>query len=462
MGRTRPGPPRTELARARIRLGLSQQDAAEAVGVSPTTWSRWERGGQNLRPAYRARIARLFAVDPFTVEQWLDGTGATRPPTATALFPAADFEEHLSASTVDSFDHLWRSDMDPARREMLAALPFVPSALGEWLTAWNFDPPLTLPVDRPADGRVRSADVARIREAHEAFVRMDHQFGSGLIRPAVVDYLNTTVAPLLRRDCDDRVRAELMAAAGEMVLMAGWSAFDLGRHGQAQRYFGQALQLAKAAGDPMAAVDVMTTMTLQALHLREPIWAGRLAQAAVETARRAQATPRVMAMLLTRQAWAIALRVNSAEGRDAHAAREVGRLLNEAQDAYARGSDDRDPSWMDWYEETEPVAEAGRCWYLLGEHRRSADCTERCLAVYTERRFRTAQFTYVSAAEAYLGMGELEQAVESARTAIPMARRLTSARAIERLRVFADRLTPYEDSVCVREFRDQLNERLAA
>lgn len=462
MGRTRPGRARTELARARIRLGLSQHEAAEAVGVSTTTWGRWERGGQNLRPAYRARIARLFAVDPLTVEQWLDGTDAARRSTGTALFPVADFEEQLSASTVDSFDHLWRADLDPARREMLAAIPFVPAALGEWLTAWSFDPPLTLPVDQRPDARVQSADVARIREAHAAFVRMDHQFGSGLIRPAVVDYLNTTVAPLLRRDCDDRVRSELMSAAAEMVLMAGWSAFDLGWHGQAQRYFGQALQLAKAAGDPLAAVDVMTTMTLQALHLREPVWAGRLAQAAVETARQAQATPRVMAMLLTRQAWAIALRVNAAEGRDAHTARQVGRLLNEAEDSYARGSDDRDPSWMDWYEETEPVAEAGRCWYLLGEHRRSADCTERCLAVYTERRFRTAQFTHVSAAEAYLGMGELEQAVEAARAAIPMARKLTSARAIERLHTFADRLTRYDDTVQVREFRDYLNRQLAA
>jgi hypothetical protein len=80
----------------------------------------------------------------------------------------------------------------------------------------------------------------------------------------------------------------------------------------------------------------------------------------------------------------------------------------------------------------------------------------------TDRRPRSAQINRVSAAEAYLGMGELEHALDTARAAIPMTQTLTSARSVERLRRFAGRLEPYGGSVMIREFRDHLNSELAA
>ncbi|WP_443075357.1 helix-turn-helix domain-containing protein [Streptosporangium sp. NBC_01469] len=42
MGGPRRGEGRPELTRARRQRGLSQGAAAEAVGVGPTTWARWE------------------------------------------------------------------------------------------------------------------------------------------------------------------------------------------------------------------------------------------------------------------------------------------------------------------------------------------------------------------------------------------------------------------------------------
>ncbi|MGW0587829.1 hypothetical protein [Streptosporangium sp. NPDC002607] len=63
------------------------------------------------------------------------------------------------------------------------------------------------------------------------------------------------------------------------------------------------------------------------------------------------------------------------------------------------------------------------------------------------------QLSRVSAADAYLRLGELEQAIDSARTAIPMARSLTSPRLVGRIRKFSDRLEPYSTTIQVREFR---------
>ncbi len=107
-------------------------------------------------------------------------------------------------------------------------------------------------------------------------------------------------------------------------------------------------------------------------------------------------------------------------------------------------------------------AEAGRRWSLLGEHHRAAEFAEAAVRAFQERLPHSAQFNQVHAAEAYLGLGELDHALDFARAAIPMAKALSSARAIGGLTGFVDCLDPYSTSVAVREFRDHLRSELAA
>lgn len=73
-------------------------------------------------------------------------------------------------------------------------------------------------------------------------------------------------------------------------------------------------------------------------------------------------------------------------------------------------------------------AEAGRCWSLLGEHHRAAECAEAAMRAFQERLPRSAQFNQVHAAEAYLGLGELDHALDFARAAIPMRHSAPPAR----------------------------------
>ncbi|MFF5205381.1 helix-turn-helix domain-containing protein [Streptosporangium sp. NPDC000396] len=458
MGGTGHGEGRPELVRARKRMGMSQDAIAEALWVSPTTWSRWERGRQEIRPVYRARMAEVFGVDTAEVERWVEG-GA---PVDTEAWLVPDFSDLSPAATVEAAGRLWRCDVDPERRHVLAALPFVPAALGGWLSAWSYGAPVASAARQGTGPVVGLSDVRRVVEARQAFGQMDRQFGAGLVRPAVVDYLNTVVAPLLRGRYDDKVGAELMTAAAAMTQMAGWTAFDLDHHGQAQHYFGQALKLAKIGDDPLTGAWVLATMTHQAVHLEQGAPAVWLARAAVDTARRAQAPPRVMAMLLIGEARATAMRARPAETGDAHSARQVERLLTEAERAYAQGATDRDPAWVAWNDEPELTARMSRCWKLLGDYRRAADCAELAVREFTAKRPRAAQINQVSVAEAYLGMGEVEQAVDSARAAVPMTRSLTSVRSVERIRKFSARLEPYGTTVQVREFRAYLDAELAS
>ncbi|MFF3441695.1 helix-turn-helix domain-containing protein [Streptosporangium sp. NPDC002721] len=444
--------------RARVLRGMSQEAAAEALGVTPTTWARWERGEQGVRACYRPQIAAVFGVEAVEVERWIAGWSYGE----TSSWPIAGCGDGSPAATVRSAALLWRLEMDPSRRHLLASLPFVPGALGEWLVSWNYGTPVASAAQQGAGRAVGLADVARIVEAQKAFGQIDQRFGAGLVRPVVVKYLNESVTPLLRGRYDDRVGSELMTAAAGMTWLAGWTAFDLNRHGQAQQHFGQALRLAKNADDPLTGAWVLATLTRQAIHLEQGAWAVWLARAAVDTARRAEASPHVMALMLVREAWATALQAKSAEPPDRHTAKQVGQLVAEAERAYARGASDRDPEWVGRYEEAELNAQVGRCWSMLGEHRRAVGPAEAAVAEFGERIPRTAQFNQIHVAEAYLGMGELEQALDSARAAIPMTKALTSARTVELARQFAGRLEPYEDSVMVREFRDHLNSELAA
>ncbi|WP_248959362.1 helix-turn-helix domain-containing protein [Sphaerisporangium perillae] len=458
MGEARRCAGRPELARARRRLGMSQEEAAEAVGVATTTWARWERGEQGVRACYRARIATAFGVEPVRVEEWIEGWAFG----ATSSWPAADSAGEALVATVKAAAHLWRLEMDPSRRHLLAALPFVPSALAEWLVSWNYGSPAASAAHEGPGRAVGLADVARINEARKAFSQMDQRFGAGLVRPVVLRYLNENVSPLLRGRYDDRVGAELMSAAAGMSWMAGWTAFDVNQHGQAQQHFGQALQLAKAGNDPMTGVWVLATLTRQAIHLEQHTWAVWLARAAVDTARKVEAPPRVLATILVKEAWATALEARPADTADRHSAIQVERLVAEAERAYARGTTDRDPEWTSRFEEAELSAETGNCWRLLGEHRRAAECAETAVTAFGDRVPRSVQFNRIHAAEAYLEMGELEQALASARSAIPLTKTLTSARPVDLIRRFTGRLEPYADSVMVREFRDHLNAELAA
>jgi tetratricopeptide (TPR) repeat protein/transcriptional regulator with XRE-family HTH domain len=61
------------LREQRIKLCLSQEALAEAVGVSPRSVNRWEQGRASPQPAYRLRLAQLFGIDSGAITRPLPG-----------------------------------------------------------------------------------------------------------------------------------------------------------------------------------------------------------------------------------------------------------------------------------------------------------------------------------------------------------------------------------------------------
>ncbi|MGW0805553.1 helix-turn-helix transcriptional regulator [Nonomuraea sp. NPDC002799] len=443
-----------ELVRARIRHGLTQEQAAELIGVSTTTWARWERGEQCMRPVYRARLAKAWQVDATQVERWLEATPLT------CDVPDADRidEVDMAACGANGVDQLWGWEMDASRRHLLAALPFAPGLLGEWLLSWRYDATSRREAAGVDGSRVGWSDVQRVHEAHRAFIQMDHQFGAGLVRPAVTDFMNVTLAPLLRGRYSEDVGQALMSAAARVSRTAGWMAFDLGAQGQAQQHLGQALKLAKEAGDDLTSTWILAALAQQACDLGHGRWAIRLASAAAEAGQRGDASPRVMALLHLRRARAFAV---AADQPDAYARRQVHTLITAAEDLYTPASSDNDPAWITTFGPAELAAEAGYCWQRIGEHQRAVDHAEQALAGFASRYMRSLQFNQVHAAQARLDLGDLDGALSHARPAVRAAKELTSARAVAHVRDFATHLKQrHRSHPQTREFTEYLHAEL--
>lgn len=161
--------------------------------------------------------------------------------------------------------------------------------------------PMQRQIDRGLGRRVTTADIAALRSVGELFRTLDHAYGGGHARQALVSYLVHEAEPTLRGTYGEATGRRLFAAAADLTRLAGWTTYDIAAHGLAQRYFVQALRLAQAAGDRAYGAYVLVTMSRQAVYLghgREAVQLARVAQQGVGSGR----PPAVQAMLHSAEA----------------------------------------------------------------------------------------------------------------------------------------------------------------
>ncbi|HEV7625853.1 MAG TPA: sporulation protein, partial [Streptomyces sp.] len=119
----------------------------------------------------------------------------------------------------------------------------------------------------PSPLRVGHTDVAKLREAADEARRWDSKYGGGDWRSSMVpECLRVDAAPLLLGAYTDEVGRSLFGATSELTRLAGWMAFDTGQQEAAQRYYIQALRLARAAADVPLGGYVLASMSLQATY----------------------------------------------------------------------------------------------------------------------------------------------------------------------------------------------------
>ncbi|MGP4113660.1 MFS transporter [Streptomyces sp. 4N509B] len=303
-------------------------------------------------------------------------------------------------------------------------------------------------------GRVGHSDVNKLREAAAEARRWDSKYGGGDWRSSMVpECLRTDAAPLLQGSYSDEVGRSLFGATAELTRLAGWMAFDTGQQEAAQRYYIQALRLARAAADVPLGGYVLASMSLQATYRGFGEEAVDLAQAAL-TGNRSLATARTMSFFHLVEARALA------KAKDAAG---CGTALSAAESWLERSRDgDGDPGWLDFYTYDRLAADAAECYIDLEVPGKVRRFTEQALSEPTEEYVRSHGLRLVVAAVAELESGNLDAACEVGARALQVAGRISSARTTDYVRDLLHRLQPYENEPLVRELQEQARLILAA
>ncbi|MGY0025029.1 MFS transporter [Streptomyces sp. cg35] len=308
--------------------------------------------------------------------------------------------------------------------------------------------------DEGAPQKVGHSDVVKLREAAEDARRWDSKYGGGDWRSSMVpECLRVEAAPLLLGSYSDDVGRSLFGASAELTRLAGWMAFDTGQQEAAQRYYIQALRLARAAADVPLGGYVLATMSLQATYRGFGDEGVDLAQAALER-NRGLATARTMSFFRLVEARA------HARAGDAQAA---GAALRAAEGWLERSRDgDSDPSWLGFYSYDRFAADAAECYRDLKAPRQVRRFTEQALSKPTEEFVRSHGLRLVVSAVAELESGNLDAACEQGTRALEVAGRISSARTTEYVKDLLHRLEPYGDEPRVVELRERARPLLMA
>ncbi|MEV4130514.1 hypothetical protein [Nocardia sp. NPDC049707] len=307
--------------------------------------------------------------------------------------------------------------------------------------------------------RVGTADIEVMWSMCEVFSNADHHLGGGYARATLARFLDDVVGPALRGSCDSRTAPELFAVAARLCDLSGFMCFDSARQGLGQKYFRQALRLAKVSGNTALGAHILTDMSMQAHFLnrkKEALWFGTAAVHAAQQSGSPSSTARCNALLARAHA------LNGDAPAGVQAMLEAERRLNRARP-------DDEPDWIRFFTERQLSAEF---MYVAHDGRRAVDVQQRAPLVLAdsvgmERRqvlvAATLAASYVpEPGEAAVGHSvEIEQACHVLQDAIRAARGLTSARGIESINVVRRRLAPYADLPVVQRVENEFQTTVA-
>ncbi|MEV7612992.1 transcriptional regulator [Streptomyces sp. NPDC089799] len=350
----------------------------------------------------------------------LDDIGLGLPGRSTAphTTPLSGFVDRATA--------LWRTD-EQSRPHLLSATAVTgtPAVIPVW--EWE-NPPEDADVSRDGPTAIGPEHIEVLRAARVHYELMYRRAGGMATRSRIVRFLGTETAPMLRGSYSDAVGRRLHRATGSLVAVAGICAYDSDAHGLAQRYFHQALRLAKASGDRGLGAYVIALIVNQSLHLREFRQAVAFAEAALRAAGR-DTTPALAADLYAMQAKAYA------QLGDTRAALACIRHAEGAAERIRPGSEPDETGYVQPGLVNVQVAEALlSLGDLDGAHEQAAT------AVGTPAHDRGRVHRLAMLCEVQLRQGEADRAVAAVAEMAETAKGMESLRLRDRLRTVREQL----------------------
>ena len=427
---------RHPLVEARRKRGWSQEGLAallqaQGLGTTRKTVTRWERG---VVPdgAARAAICKLFGVSPEVADRlgwphWL--------PTGRIAAVSDSWDHHGTISALREV----AKDVLVDRRGFLA---LTGAELLLPVYAWRLNPG---PWNAYSDSGRRQVSSALAEEVERLLPirrKMDDEHGGGPLLDMLHSDLRFVTDLLANGTYQADVGRRLHSVAGEIARLAGWAAFDSGRHAAAQQYYLAALRAAAAIGDRALGVNVVGFMGIQAYSMGRTSDAVQLMDVAVAEANAAPAVIQAMA-------WARAGRAYAKVGNSV-AARKA---LDDAFKQLARVADGDTPSWAYWVDQARLTAQVGRALFDLGDY--LAATRELLTAVHASGdSYPRDRATWLGRiATAQLRTGHLEEGCASGRKAVDLlSGRVDSARGIGFLNAFRQELSTYDGAEAAQRF----------
>lgn len=286
-----------------------------------------------------------------------------------------------------------------------------------------------------------------------AFADADHQLGGGYARATLIHYDDVVAPLLLDGRYTDAVGRNLFAAAARLCDVAGFMCFDSGSPGLAQRYYIQALRMAKISGDRALGANILVDMSMQAHHERNPDEAVRLAEAAIASA--TGTSPSTLARCYAVYARGLALRGEPMASDLA---------LGNAEKVLTKAEPSDEPFWIRFFT---PQQLATESMYVSSDLSRDDHVRRHApfaLGPATDMQRRHVLAT-ATLATSYLpdeGPADVDRACDVLGNVCTVMGSLRSARSLDAVNRVRARLASYADEPAVKQFEATFQLALAA
>jgi hypothetical protein len=264
---------------------------------------------------------------------------------------------------------------------------------------------------------------------------MYREVGGIPVRPRIVEFLALHAAPLLKGAYDDANGRDLFRTVGSLAALAGICMYDADLQGTAQRYYFQALRMAKAAGDRGFGGYVIALLTNQALYQGRNRQVIQYAETALRGAR-GRLSPALVTDLNALQAKAYA-RVGDRDG--CHAA------MKRAEDAVTRINPEEEPPETSYVQTGLVETQHADALRTLGDLSAAFAYAQQSVNAAAHSHSRGRVHRLATLAVVLAGQGDAEHATGTAVQMIDLAAGMESRRIEERILSVRDAITSGSD-----------------
>ncbi len=305
-----------------------------------------------------------------------------------------------------------------------------------------------------AGRRVSGELVARLGTLVTELRRMDDVAGGGSVLAMATQQFGWVVDLLDHARYDEPTGRALHVLLADLGQLCGWSAYDAGYHGLAQRYWVVGLRASHSADDRPLGAHILATMARQATSQGQPAEAVTFIETAL-TGTRGWATPALLAELYDQQAYAFAT-LGDTSACTAAVSQERAQI--------EQLKPGHNPPWLYWMDPAVITANAGNCLLQLGRPDQAVALLDEGITQFSASYVRDRQLYLTRYAEGRARPGkqrDLDAAAGLGIEAIDLAESLDSNRATTLLRGLYDQLTPHGQVPAVREFLERAKEFVA-